>query len=298
MFLTFGLFIIFGGVLDIALSGFSGIHIIFITAGLLLSLWDFSSMLIEKFLSGNRYSKLIIILSKILILLLVAGFYFLSPKLVLSKASPLETQVSKALELAAKKDFSKANEALKTLSEKNPTDMNIKYQMGKLLMEQKRYEEAFKVLNEVLAVNPVHHDAVVRRINFFIERKDWNTVKNEAKRMISLYPHRPESYMILADTYWNEGDLIRSVHYYKLAVREAPDSSEYHFKLGSAYSKSHTYGDALYELRLARELTSSDDEKQKISSAIKSLSKEIDNGELKKQEPDPAIKGGASDDKK
>jgi len=52
-----------------------------------------------------------------------------------------------------------AEESFKSLSEKNPDNKQIKYAYGVVLLKSKKYEEATKVLAEVIAMDPENLDA-------------------------------------------------------------------------------------------------------------------------------------------
>ena len=296
MYLALGLFLIIAAALDFIFSGFSGIHVVLISVGVLISLFDFITIVINKLLSGKKFLKLISAFGRLIVLSLLVIFCFNAPNMVKSKENTIAVQTKEAFDLADKKDYLKANDIIKNLYDKNPTNMNVKYSYGLLMFNQKRFDEALKLFNEVIAADAYNYDALLGRIKFYVEKKDVNTVKTETKRVIAIFPHRAETYSILGDSYWNEGDLTRAIHYYALSVREAPDKAEYHFILANAYSKSHTYGDALYEYRLARDLSASEEEKQKITASIKLLTKEIDNSELKNK-TEAKTNGGASGEK-
>ncbi|MFZ3102671.1 MAG: tetratricopeptide repeat protein [Desulfitobacteriaceae bacterium] len=272
-----GLVILIGSLIDYLIEGFNPLQIMVSLLGVCLALWGLFIPFLKSKIANSKLSFASGFFSRAMLIIVIAGLCFSATTLFASPEIYAAEQIKEAQTLAAQKNFSKAYDLLKALSEKYPeTSFDAKREMAFQDMAQKRNEEAARLLDEILTAKPYDLEARYGKVLLYTQNKDWKNAQIEARKILLYNPHYPEAYVALGDSYSEAGDLIRTIHYYNLAIRENPDLTDAHFKLGTAYRKSHSNREALDEYQKALSLASTDDEKSRISQGLRDLTKEID----------------------
>lgn len=277
MLLFLGLSIFIGSLADLIINGFNPLHVIIAFLGVTLAIWSIIIPLLKNKIANSKLSFASGFLARTILILIISGLCLILPYFSASPNNYAARQINAARTYAAQDNYSKAYDLLKDLSEEYPEKaFEAKRETAYLFLAQKRNEEAATLLNEIISAEPYDLEARYGRILLLIEKKDRQNAKKEAHEILLYDPHFGKAYIALGDILQEEGDLLRTIHYYNLAVRENPDLSDVHVKLGSAYEQSHSYSDALYEYKKALTLASTDTEKSKITQSLRELTKVID----------------------
>lgn len=95
------------------------------------------------------------------------------------------------------------------------------------------------------------------------------------ERAIELDPetYRPrlgDAYRNLAERYTQRGDLPATIQYLELAIREAPEAAELHYRLGNVYWETRRAADAAQQWRITLELCPDHPDQDRMLALIRS----------------------------
>jgi tetratricopeptide (TPR) repeat protein len=122
---------------------------------------------------------------------------------------------------------------------------------GDIFMARKQYREAIDVYGEVEPKTAV----VLNKVGIAHQHLgDLSGAKKNYEASIKLNPKYPEAINNLGTVYYADKSYRRSVHYYKKALVEAPDSASIHSNLGTAYFARKDYAGAAKEYDIAIKL--------------------------------------------
>jgi tetratricopeptide (TPR) repeat protein len=277
MLLYLGLVIILGSLTDLIIEGFHPLQIIISALGVTLAIWSLIIPLLKNKIANSKLSFASGFIARTILILIITGLCFILTYFWASPNIYAARQINEARAYAAQENYSDAYDLLKNLSQKySEKAYEAKREIAYIFLAQKRNEEAATLLNEIISAEPYDLEARYGRILHLIEKKDRQNAKKEAHEILLYDPHFGKAYVALGDILREEGDLLRTIHYYNLAVRENPDLADVHFKLGTTYRQSHSYSDALYEYKKALSLAGTEAEKGEISQYLRELTKEID----------------------
>jgi tetratricopeptide (TPR) repeat protein len=83
-------------------------------------------------------------------------------------------------------------------------------------------------------------------------------------------PQRVDAYRNLAERYTQRGDLAATIRYLELAIREAPEAADLHYRLGNVYWETHRAADAADQWRITLELRPDHPDRSRMLTLIRS----------------------------
>jgi tetratricopeptide (TPR) repeat protein len=83
-------------------------------------------------------------------------------------------------------------------------------------------------------------------------------------------PRRGEAYRNLAERYTRRGDLAATIRYLELAIQEAPEAADLHYRLGNVYWETHRAADAADQWRITLELRPDHPDRNRMLTLIRS----------------------------
>ena len=277
MLLFLGITLLVGSLLDLIFNGFKFLQIIIALVGLSLAIWSLIIPFLKKKIANSKLSFASGFLARIVLLAALAALCLFTLLFWPSPAVYTEQQLTEARFQAETGDYSQAYDRLQALADKYPAQAwAAKKEKAFLLLAQTRLEEASNLFNEIIYAQPHDLQARFGRVQLLLAKKDWTNARKESQTLLLYDPHFFQAYIALGDISSQEGDLLRTIHYYQLASRENPAVAEVHYKLGTAYRQALSYSDALYEYKNALSLAATESEKNDISASLRELSKEID----------------------
>ena len=145
-------------------------------------------------------------------------------------------------------------EVTKKTIELNPDDATAHYNLGVLLKEQGRYDEAEKEYKDAIRADPdlaVAHSNLGRLLN---DLKRYDEVEEEYKDAIRADPDLAVAHSNLGNLLKDQGRYDEAEKEYKDAIRADPDLAEAHVNLGILFLATERPEEAKKEFTTAKEL--------------------------------------------
>jgi tetratricopeptide (TPR) repeat protein len=270
-----GILLIIGAFIDIYIESYTAMHLFFILLGIVFIIYSLG-MLNFKSLFKGKLAIFSNILSKLIIVGLFVALYIFTTNIFIKPDKKIEIQIAKAHQYEDSKEYVNAYNILKGLLDKKVDETRVNNELAKLYLIQNRNDEAAKILRDILKLEPSDNEARLSLISYYKSLKDYNNAIIEAQKIFTFDPHYYKGYEVLGDLYWETEDMTRGIVYYKLAIRENSSNVLLHIKLGDAYEKTHSYGDALTEFNTAKEISKDEAQVRDIEGKLKMLRKSID----------------------
>jgi tetratricopeptide (TPR) repeat protein len=122
----------------------------------------------------------------------------------------------------------KAAEAANRMIELNPNDPDALFNLGFMLVQMKKFEEAIEILDRVIALTPEMEYAYLNKGFSFYSLKRYKDAIEAYKKTVELFPENPDAWMFLGMSYMQ----IKSWH---MAVEPLTKSIEIRPENGNAY---------------------------------------------------------------
>src|SRR5699024_2673002 len=100
------------------------------------------------------------------------------------------------------------------------------------LIKEKKYEEAAKILNDIIETYPHEASGYIKFGNLLIKAKDYALVKVFFKRVIELDDQAAIAYYSLANVYYEEELLTKAQTSYQKAIECGLVEGDVYFMLG------------------------------------------------------------------
>ena len=164
----------------------------------------------------------------------------------------------------------------KAVSTTNHSDIFYN-KMGDLALKNNELDMAVDCYRQVLEVNPLNRDVLVKLATvlqtYFPENTD-ETIDCYEK-LLSFEQNKAQIYYELGHLYLRKEDKINSISAFKLAVDECPDNPFYNNSLAYAYSKAELYDDAVEHYKRAIELNPDSEWTSIVCQALGSIYGEV-----------------------
>jgi tetratricopeptide (TPR) repeat protein len=257
--LTAGILILLGIILDFAVHGFSGIHLLFVVCGLFLIVVN--SIRTTK-LKGGRIGKSILSLAALtLTCLVVAGIF---PSFSSGTAGSAANEIKKAEQMAEKKGAAEASAYLDGINQKGPWNRDLAYAAAEVFQTYGQYADATGRYIAILSYVPYDTEVRYALAQSMIGSKNYDGAIEQLATILQLDPEDADTCEALGDTYWAKGDNIRGIYYYKMAVNQAEDNVVKRVKLAQAYANMHSDAEAMIQYTKAKELAKTFDEEMLV----------------------------------
>jgi len=254
MLLLFGILIMSGAGIDLAVHSYTGLHALLMASGLILVLIN---ILFDKLFPkiGGIIGKVMLSLTVLALTgLFLTGFFSAD---TLTNVHDEKTMIVKAKKMLERDTAEAAAVWLeKESSTLNQRSRNITYEMGTLYEMAGNNEPAKRKYEEILYQNGFDLDARYHYAILWYKEKNYPNAIDHLRYIINLQPDFADAYMTLGDCYWELNDNLRGIYYYKLAVDGQPESIEKRVKLAQAYANIHSWEEAEAEYDKAFELAS------------------------------------------
>jgi tetratricopeptide (TPR) repeat protein len=254
-----GILILLGVVLDFAVHGFSGIHVLFGVCGLFLIIVN--SIGIKK-LKGGRIGKVILSLAALaLTCLIVAGIL---PSFSSGTAGSTANEIKKAGQMAKEKGTAEASAYLDGIIRKGLWNRDLAFGAAEVFQIYGQFGDAIGRYITILSYVPYDTEVRYALAQSMIGSKNYNGAIEQLAYILQLDPGNADICETLGDSYWAKGDSIRGIYYYKMAVNQAGDRVAKRVKLARAYANMHSDAEAMEQYEKAKELAKTFDEEMLV----------------------------------
>jgi Flp pilus assembly protein TadD len=136
----------------------------------------------------------------------------------------------------------------------NASTVEELYRLGISLLEQKRFDEAAKILGQAYALSPNHPGAGIKFATALINKGDAAQAVKILSPIALGHPHLVEAHGMLGNAYALSGQWESAVAAFQRAVELAPNLAVAHFGLGSALANQGKISQAIAAFRSALRL--------------------------------------------
>lgn len=154
--------------------------------------------------------------------------------------------------------------------ENYPEDENVLFNIGTILTDRKKYNEANNYFNKLISLNkklPLSYTFLGKNQFSLRELSD---AQNNLNKALELDPEIADAYYYLGDIERWKGLSASSLTYFYKAIKIDPKHSLAHYRLGSYFMKENNKKQALYHFNKS---LSSDPENTTVAGLIKKLEK-------------------------
>lgn len=144
-------------------------------------------------------------------------------------------------------DFSRAIEELQSLLARYPTEVEAYLELARLLAGEVKTEEAVRVAQRGLAVDPEARDLYNLLANLHGELAHREESFSSARRYVELAPEEPNAYDTLAQVQMHFGVYDQAIENLHRSLALKPDFEVARVHLGNLYFRQGRYRDALRE---------------------------------------------------
>jgi tetratricopeptide (TPR) repeat protein len=134
------------------------------------------------------------------------------------------------------KNYDKALESYRKLSELLPADINAKLNIGYVYSEKKEFSEAINIYNEVLAKQPNNVRALVSLSYIYRQLGQYDQSIEKAEKAISLDANDANAYINLGGSYLGKGMRDKALEILKKAIYLDPTYAQ---RIGENYDKAY-----------------------------------------------------------
>jgi tetratricopeptide (TPR) repeat protein len=128
----------------------------------------------------------------------------------------------------SKESFEKAISSVEAKIEKNPTHLDLLNDYGKILLKNKKYEDAYDKFNKALESNAGYVDA---KINKAIAMSYMSKADQAIELLLGMPAKSPRIYFTLGKIFYNTGRLHLSYQAYKKGLSIYPNAKRFHIRL-------------------------------------------------------------------
>ncbi|MCW5979557.1 MAG: tetratricopeptide repeat protein [Bryobacteraceae bacterium] len=150
-----------------------------------------------------------------------------------------QSELQKASELAARGDFLRAGKALAALATSFPNEAQVRYQLGLVLMRQRKADAAAEHLEAAAKLDPSSALIWLAVAQARLVKADRKGAEEAASRADSLSPNEPLVWRALSMFYAQAGDFAAAAKYESQWTRAAPEdrqaplrAAEYYLQAG------------------------------------------------------------------
>jgi tetratricopeptide (TPR) repeat protein len=131
------------------------------------------------------------------------------------------------------------------------------YLLAQIAIFRSRLDEALALLQQELAINPVHAMAMYRMGDVYSQRSEWNAAIAALQRSLWINPYFSGPYILLGKAYTKTGQLASAEEMLRRAIEYDPNNKSAHYLLGQLLQQQGRTDDAARELAIAEKLQGS-----------------------------------------
>lgn len=136
-------------------------------------------------------------------------------------------------------------DSFRKASKLEPTNPVFPTEIGKLLLQEEKIEEAKKEIEKALGLKPDYSDAEIQMALISEHEGDLQGAINALEGIIAENPQSVEAHFQLGRVYYNNERIDEAISQFKLAIQLFPNHSNSLYSLGLAYQKKGQDGEAL-----------------------------------------------------
>lgn len=170
-------------------------------------------------------------------------------------------KLSYASFLESQGQVNKAVDVFKELVEMKPNQIELKYELSKLLLGQKKYKESIYYLNEIEKEVGVNEEITFLKQRIHLANDDVDAAANELKKLIESNPTEIRYYGVLADIYMTNGRKKEAFKVYQQMEELEEDNYLVQFSLAEYYraeGEREKYFDAIQKAFASPEMSIDD----------------------------------------
>ncbi len=177
---------------------------------------------------------------------------------VLGVATATEAPQEERLEVEAAieriEEIQKKLETLQAQGAARADDPRYFYELGNVLVDLSRREEAVAVYEKALELDPEYVEALVNLGAIKNELGATDEAIELLKRAIEVNPEDAKAYVNLGDAYYSRGNYYEAMQSFREALRVDPGSYEAHHRIAVAFADAQIYREAIREWEKVIEL--------------------------------------------
>jgi tetratricopeptide (TPR) repeat protein len=177
-----------------------------------------------------------------------------NPSLGKNEYITLGSSLNAAIDLHLSGDLVGAEKAYRSLIIQGQKDHAIYGNLAAICMVRGQREEAIKLLNQSLKLNPCYSEAYYNLGIALQLQGDLEAAIAHYQKALNLNPNYPEAYLNLGNTVRDRGDIEAAIAYYQKALELNPNYPQIHYNLGHALEEQEQWEDAIAHYRKAIEL--------------------------------------------
>jgi tetratricopeptide (TPR) repeat protein len=129
----------------------------------------------------------------------------------------------------------KAAEAARKMVELNPDDTDALFNLGFMLVQMQKYEEAIEALDKVIELNPGMEYAHLNKGYSFYSLKQYKNAIQAYSNTVELFPENADAWMFLGMSYMQLKNWSRAVEPLRKSIEIRPESGNAYYNLAICY---------------------------------------------------------------
>ena len=142
-------------------------------------------------------------------------------------------------------------EVFEQLVKENPAKIELKYELSKLLINNKRQKEGIEYLNQIEGEIGVSEEISFLKQRIYLSQNDVSAAALEVEKLIETYPNEIRYYGVLADIYLSNEKKAKALEVYRKMEEIAPNNYLVQFSLAEYYRGEDQHKEYITTLRKA-----------------------------------------------
>jgi tetratricopeptide (TPR) repeat protein len=270
MFIFIGAVILVYTAAEFIFIGFDAALLPFAAAGLGAVLYGSGLLFSRKDKSGDMQKinlfKLTFNKSAVFNIVFVLVFLALAASTYLLQNNISETQkiYKSAISLMNEKKYEKAYNVLDEAIEKNPGNYELTCLMGDVFLAQDRNERVEEYYSIGTNAIPAHFESGIKLAGLYCNTGQFTKALDVLHTLRSFYPEESDVYLFMGDIYAGYTGRVSSIYYYEMASKADPASVIPYLRLGKVYAGMDMHTQAITFLDKAKELADTPEEKDLV----------------------------------
>lgn len=132
-------------------------------------------------------------------------------------------------------DVELAKKNYREVLELDPKDTKVMLQLGALLYEEKKYEEAIDLMDKIIAIEPTNLEAISQKAFAFDSMGESEKAFEAYSSALEQNPDSPDLIFNLGRLYYMRDDFTSAIEQFKNVLNISPDDYEATLNIGNAY---------------------------------------------------------------
>lgn len=143
------------------------------------------------------------------------------------------------------KDTGRAEKHLKYVANQKPNDLDVKTLLGEVYTEQRNYNAAIAVFNEILQATPDRDDILMEIADIYYKMRDWDKAIPSFEKAVQKNPQNKKAYYYIGYAYEEQKNFQKATEAFESFIRSNPDDLEDTYThLGYSYIQMENYDKA------------------------------------------------------